>query len=1098
MMNTTTTTNTINTLSSTSLSNNSTSNSNGNNDKNSCNRIQTSPSVPTILIPNNNNHSMTSFQQQQLNGLLSNNNNNNNNNNNSNTLTTNRNDAPSSSNNNINNNGSYDDSMNTMIHQWNVLSPQQQEQLLMLFHAQQQQQYQQQLSMMNLATPNQATTPPTASSAFNIGNMMTPMNMMNHPMNTMMNTSNNNMDQHFLSSIMITNPSTRQLSLPMMIPSTSMSTTANSSLQSDDQGSTNVLNHLLLASHNNPLMANPVLNTTMTTPTSSFFASNINPQHNNTTTNVPFNFMFQQQHAQEVNMLQLQQQLLLFGNLTMNASNENNNNNINNNHNQHSTTPVTTTSDFALFNEALSSVGGNMDENPLNFVTDQQMQTNLEELFQHNDQHTHHVSPTLQNDQDANLSLNLSNIHHHHVNTISSSQPSTPRVEGVLLIDQQFDTNTLTDFGLETFSDSNSSSFDNVNVIVEQNLKRKLDVFLEPKSSSGTTNSGSGSTSGGYSSPTAGRTSRSSSNGGLKQTSPLASTTPSVPVSSGFSILDKLPPHQQREYFKRVKMLLTEDEDSNTNLMDQIFSDSASGGSGGSDERFNNFLDFDEDPTASLFSKVKQSPLTDDSSETNVLGAEFEINPMIYSSPLEDNKSPGYYDESTNEYSSQQPKKSRSSSPVDTHRRVINSQQQPTVIVMSGSQKSDSSLSPTLSIPMGSNHYIWNNTTMSVPVSVMSHTSSSSTPFIASQEVPKRKSSGAVKSPSSSTSPLMQTSQSSSSPNTTTTNNGHSNSSSTSSSSSRISQTTTSKSRPSHRKFPTNYFLNMVRAPPNSPIGSKSNSRASSLASSANNSRTNSRTNSRSNSPTTSTPPNFYISPNLQTDASDQQQVFVNSDFMLKLQKSLSSLSQVNNNPFSANNTVNNASRILVTPTPEHHFVNIPATTGAIVVPQNHYLTQAKPFMDIGGMMTQQPGGSTATTNRVGLANNKSPNTVHDEQKDGSNNNHSLNMTTTHDSSGGDFSGDLSKQRKHFLPTNATEVLKDWFLEHIQHPYPSGQEKQALSQQTGLSYVQVSNWFTNTRKRSWQVMKKEYEKRNGVEGSSEAAVPGLLEDANNK
>ncbi|KAG2387298.1 hypothetical protein C9374_001630 [Naegleria lovaniensis] len=1045
------------------MMNSNSSNNNMNNNTNSSSIPTIIPTTTTTTTSTSNESPFVAFQQQQfLNSLLlhnHNNNNTNNQNNNNHMILTNLNTGNPSSSNSltsthtaphhhpIHNNMNHDNMMmmNLMIHQWNVLSPQQQEQLLMLFHANSQHQQQQQSLPMNVINNH-------------------------HPLMMLMN-------NHAM----------------MMPTTTSLSGIDNNNHNNNNSttnSSTNVLNHLLLASQQPLLMMNPN-NTTSTSSTHPFFTTsnplNCNPQTSNLTSPSITS-------PQDFNMLQ---QFLLGMNVIDNTS-------VHNNHHPlTTTTPITTNSDFTLFNDTVSTSGDgsgsgnnnhNMDENSF-LVTDQQIQTNFEELFQQQQQpfHQHTTSPF-----PTDLSLNLSNIQHHQHEMSSSSssvtstlsQPSTPRVEGVLLIDQQFDTNTLTDFGLETFSDM--SPFDNVHAIVEQNLKRKLDVFLEPTTA--TMNSGT--------------------SGGLKQsTSPLANglpnNTPSVPVSSGFSILDKLPPHQQREYFKRVKMMLTEDDDdanamatggnSASFIMDQIFNDSTSGGSGGSDERsFHNFLDFEEDPTASIFSKVtlsKQSPLNidedDESSETTVLGAEFEINPMIYTSPLEEHKSPtASHDESLNEnyYSSQQAKKSRSSSPVDsTSRRVINSQ---TPTVMGAT----------------STNYIWNN--MILPVSsVSAPTSASSTPFIIanSDALPKRKSSGAVKSPNSTltSSPLMQTSSSSSASSPTT----NQSISRTSQPLSTSTSNSTSKSRPSHRKFPTNYFLNMVRAPPNSPMGSKSNSRASSLASSANNSRTNSRTNSRSNSPTTSTPPNFYTcssNNNMQmTDAvsSDQQQMFANSDFMLKLQKSLSSLSQVSNNPFSMsnNNSVNHASRILVTPTPEHHFVNIPgATTStgqAIVVPQNHYLTNMKPMTD------QQQSISSSSIGGGRGSHNKSSS---DEKKD-----NSLNMMTTHDSSG-DFSGDLSKQRKHFLPTDATEVLKDWFLEHIQHPYPSGQEKQALSQQTGLSYVQVSNWFTNTRKRSWQVMKKEYEKRNGTksaessattpptEGSSEAAIPGILEDANNK
>jgi len=50
------------------------------------------------------------------------------------------------------------------------------------------------------------------------------------------------------------------------------------------------------------------------------------------------------------------------------------------------------------------------------------------------------------------------------------------------------------------------------------------------------------------------------------------------------------------------------------------------------------------------------------------------------------------------------------------------------------------------------------------------------------------------------------------------------------------------------------------------------------------------------------------------------------------------------------------------------------------------------------------------------------------------------------------------------LPKKATDVLKSWFLNNIQNPYPSHDAKEVLSKMTGLSKKQIQNWFTNSRK----------------------------------
>jgi hypothetical protein len=51
------------------------------------------------------------------------------------------------------------------------------------------------------------------------------------------------------------------------------------------------------------------------------------------------------------------------------------------------------------------------------------------------------------------------------------------------------------------------------------------------------------------------------------------------------------------------------------------------------------------------------------------------------------------------------------------------------------------------------------------------------------------------------------------------------------------------------------------------------------------------------------------------------------------------------------------------------------------------------------------------------------------------------------------------------FPRAAVKVLKDWMLQHIDHPYPTEEDKELLAQQTGLNMNQISNWMANTRRR---------------------------------
>jgi hypothetical protein len=51
------------------------------------------------------------------------------------------------------------------------------------------------------------------------------------------------------------------------------------------------------------------------------------------------------------------------------------------------------------------------------------------------------------------------------------------------------------------------------------------------------------------------------------------------------------------------------------------------------------------------------------------------------------------------------------------------------------------------------------------------------------------------------------------------------------------------------------------------------------------------------------------------------------------------------------------------------------------------------------------------------------------------------------------------------FPRAAIKILKDWLVVHIDHPYPTEEEKELLKEQTGLTISQISNWMANTRRR---------------------------------
>lgn len=62
------------------------------------------------------------------------------------------------------------------------------------------------------------------------------------------------------------------------------------------------------------------------------------------------------------------------------------------------------------------------------------------------------------------------------------------------------------------------------------------------------------------------------------------------------------------------------------------------------------------------------------------------------------------------------------------------------------------------------------------------------------------------------------------------------------------------------------------------------------------------------------------------------------------------------------------------------------------------------------------------------------------------------------------------KKRRGNLPRQVTDILRSWLNAHVQHPYPTDEEKAELMKQTGLTLNQISNWFINARRRRLPAM----------------------------
>jgi len=61
-------------------------------------------------------------------------------------------------------------------------------------------------------------------------------------------------------------------------------------------------------------------------------------------------------------------------------------------------------------------------------------------------------------------------------------------------------------------------------------------------------------------------------------------------------------------------------------------------------------------------------------------------------------------------------------------------------------------------------------------------------------------------------------------------------------------------------------------------------------------------------------------------------------------------------------------------------------------------------------------------------------------------------------------------KKKTALSSFAVEYLKNWMMspDHIEHPYPTEDEKVKIMKETNIELKQLTNWFVNNRKRYWK------------------------------
>lgn len=73
-------------------------------------------------------------------------------------------------------------------------------------------------------------------------------------------------------------------------------------------------------------------------------------------------------------------------------------------------------------------------------------------------------------------------------------------------------------------------------------------------------------------------------------------------------------------------------------------------------------------------------------------------------------------------------------------------------------------------------------------------------------------------------------------------------------------------------------------------------------------------------------------------------------------------------------------------------------------------------------------------------------------------------------------------KKKTALSSYAVEYLKAWMMspDHIEHPYPTEDEKLSIMKDTGIELKQLTNWFVNNRKRYWKPKVEEMKRQSGT------------------
>ncbi|CAF3705272.1 unnamed protein product [Rotaria sp. Silwood1] len=75
------------------------------------------------------------------------------------------------------------------------------------------------------------------------------------------------------------------------------------------------------------------------------------------------------------------------------------------------------------------------------------------------------------------------------------------------------------------------------------------------------------------------------------------------------------------------------------------------------------------------------------------------------------------------------------------------------------------------------------------------------------------------------------------------------------------------------------------------------------------------------------------------------------------------------------------------------------------------------------------------------------------------------------------------QKKRGIFPKSATLLMRAWLFQHLNHPYPSEEQKKIFARETNLNILQVNNWFINARRRIVQPM---------IDQSNRAAMMGTV------